>query len=92
MSPATPLLAQGDSTLPDSPADKQLLESVENQLRHNSYLAHKDIRCDCRHGVLTLRGHLPTYYLRQLAGALAADAAGDAPVRNEIEIVHSRPR
>ena len=42
-------------------------ELAQRRLGANPYLALRGVRCDYRDGVLTLRGCLPTYYLKQLA-------------------------
>ena len=66
----------------DSPA-----EFAERRLRGNPYLALKNVSCECRDGVLTLRGCLPSYYLKQVAQATVAQVAGVKDIRNEIEVV-----
>ncbi len=40
--------------------------------------------CD---GVLTLRGRVPSYFLKQIAQAIAASVAGVAAVDNQLEVV-----
>jgi osmotically-inducible protein OsmY len=71
---------------------QQIAEGAENCLRHNSYLALKNVRCECAEGVLTLRGCLPTYYLKQMAQAVVARIEGVQRVVNEIEVVATSPR
>lgn len=66
---------------------QQIAEGAENCLRHNSYLALKNVHCECAGGVLTLRGCLPTYYLKQMAQALVARLEGVQRIVNEIEVV-----
>jgi hypothetical protein len=41
--------------------------------------------------VLTLRGFLPTYYLKQMAQASVSDIAGVRTVANHIEVMTQRP-
>jgi CheY-like chemotaxis protein len=62
-------------------------DRVEKQLRSNPYLALKNVSCECRDGVLTLRGCLPTYYLKQMAQAAAAGVEGVGRIENRIEVV-----
>jgi osmotically-inducible protein OsmY len=64
-----------------------IAESAESRLRGNSYLALKNVSCDYRDGVLTLRGCLPTYYLKQMAQAAVARIDGVERVINEIEVM-----
>jgi osmotically-inducible protein OsmY len=60
---------------------------AERALRNSPYLALRNVTCDCRDGVLTLRGCLPTYYLKQVAQAVVARLEGVRQVVNEIQVV-----
>ena len=62
-------------------------EAAEVRLRRNPYLALRNLSCDCINGVLTLRGRLTSYYLKQMALAAVAGVEGVDCVRNEIEVV-----
>src|SRR5580692_6108701 len=62
-------------------------EGAEVRLRSNSYLALKNVSCEYHEGVLTLRGCLPTYYLKQMAQTAVAQIEGVQQVINEIEVV-----
>ncbi len=62
-------------------------ELAERALRNSPYLALRNVTCACRDGVLTLRGCLPTYYLKQVAQAVVARVDGVRQVVNEIEVV-----
>ena len=66
---------------------QRILEGAESCLRSNSYLALKNVTCDYCEGVLTLRGCLPTYYLKQIAQTAVARVAGGVRIVNEIEVV-----
>lgn len=82
----------GVSTTPRPALAEQIAEGAENCLRHNSYLALKNVQCECAEGVLTLRGCLPTYYLKQMAQAVVARLEGVHRIVNEIEVVASGRR
>jgi hypothetical protein len=56
-------------------------------LRGNPYLALKNISCEWRDGALTLRGCLPSYYLKQLAQSVASRVPGVGRLENKIEVV-----
>ncbi|MFO0879150.1 MAG: BON domain-containing protein [Gemmataceae bacterium] len=71
---------------------ERITEGAERCLRQNAYLALKPVSCECCDGVLTLRGFLPTYYLKQLAHALVVDLEGVEQIINEIEVVDPRSR
>jgi osmotically-inducible protein OsmY len=65
---------------------------AERALRNSPYLALRNVTCDCRDGVLTLRGCLPTYYLKQVAQAVVARLDGVRQVVNEIQVVSGAMR
>src|SRR3954447_10141027 len=70
---------------------QRILEGAENCLRSNAYLALKNVTCDYHEGVLTLRGCLPTYYLKQVAQSVVAHVEGVQRIVNEIEVVTTAP-
>ena len=68
------------------------LEQAEMSLRGNSYLGLKHLSCELEGGVLTLRGCVPTYYLRDLAAAAVERLEGVIRVVNEIQVIASPRR
>ena len=62
-------------------------ELAENRLRRSPYLALRDIGCADHEGAVTLRGRVPTYYLKQLAQEVVADVEGVHAVINRIEVL-----
>jgi osmotically-inducible protein OsmY len=64
-----------------------VVQRAEHQLRHNPYRALKNVRCEYREGVLTLRGCLPTSYLKQVAQTAVAQLEGVRQVVNLIQVV-----
>jgi hypothetical protein len=48
------------------------------------------VSCELQDGVLTLRGRLPSYYLKQLAQAAGTQIAGVKRVESHIEVVQVR--
>jgi hypothetical protein len=65
---------------------------AERLLRSHSYLALKNVSCEYCDGVLTLRGCLPTYYLKQLAQAAVGQLDGVRHIVNDIEVTTSARR
>ncbi len=69
-------------------------ELAEECLRRDSHLAQKVISCEFLNGVLILRGHLPTYYLKQIAQQAVFHLDGVDRIENQIEVItpacHSR--
>ena len=61
-------------------------ELAESRLRSNSYLSLRNVSCDYHAGVLTLRGCLPTYYLKQMAQEVVAGVEGAEQISNQIEV------
>jgi hypothetical protein len=59
---------------------------VEERLRRSGYLALHDISCLVSDGMVTLRGRLSSYYLKQVAQELASGVAGVRHVINRIEV------
>jgi osmotically-inducible protein OsmY len=66
---------------------------AERLLRGNAYLALQHISCDFHAGVLTLRGRLPTYYLKQVALTAVAVVEGVERIDDQIEVTRpAEPR
>lgn len=82
----------GIGSSPRLAVSDRIAEGAECCLRHNAYLAMKNLQCECHEGVLILRGCLPTYYLKQLAQTLVAGIDGVQRIVNEIEVVCTRGR
>jgi osmotically-inducible protein OsmY len=82
-------LAEGSATLLMPPVDRRAdpADLAERALRSGPYLALRNITCEWQDGVLTLRGCLPTYYLKQVAQAVVARIESVQQVINEIEVL-----
>ncbi len=64
--------------------------SAEDRLRHSEYLELRNVSCDFKDGVLTLRGRVPSYHLKQLAQSLLGELAGILKLNNQLEVVAAR--
>src|SRR5260370_26501430 len=64
-----------------------ILLAAEARLRGNPYPALKNVLCGYDQGVLTLRGCLSSYYLKQLAQEAVAEVEGVARIENLIEVI-----
>jgi hypothetical protein len=80
-------LTSPEPTRPGRTPRPGLQESAECCLRRNPYLALRGVACDCRDGVLVLRGCLPSYYLKQVAQEAVVSLEGVEAVDNRIEVV-----
>jgi hypothetical protein len=69
-----------------------IADLAEGCLRRNPYLALKNVACDCRDGVLVLRGCLPSYYLKQVAQEAVARLEGVKAIDNQIQILSPASR
>jgi hypothetical protein len=79
--------------IPHRPLSSQrIVEGAERCLRSNSYLALKNVTCEYHEGVLTLRGCLPSYYLKQIAQTAVSRLDGVERINNEIEVIASARR
>jgi hypothetical protein len=64
-------------------------EQVRLRLENSPYPQHRRLRISFREGVLTLRGSVSCYYLRQTAQALVAELGGVEELIDLIEVVES---
>ena len=62
-------------------------EHARSRLLGNPYLALRNVSCEYQGGVLTLRGCLPSYHLKQVAQTAVAALDGVERVVNEIEVL-----
>jgi hypothetical protein len=78
--------ADGDENQPEIEA------FVERRLADDCPYAvcFKNVTFDCRSGVLTLRGRLPTFYLKQVLQTLVKDIDGVARLDNQVSVTGSR--
>jgi osmotically-inducible protein OsmY len=58
------------------------------RLRSNGYLAMKNVTCDYHEGTLTLRGCVPSYFLKQMAQTAVARLDGVERVVNDIVVIN----
>jgi osmotically-inducible protein OsmY len=65
----------------------EIERTAEDRLRHSSYLELRNVWCDYHEGVLTLRGHVPSYHLKQMAQAIMHDLEDDLELNNQLEVV-----
>ena len=49
----------------------------------------RNIECDFGKGVLTLRGRVPTFYLKQVLQARLTDLDGVVEIHNQVDVVSS---
>jgi osmotically-inducible protein OsmY len=65
----------------------EIAREVERRLRSSGHLALLDVSAEVHAGTVRLRGHLPTYYLKQVAQSVVGDIAGVSQVVNQIAVL-----
>jgi hypothetical protein len=74
----------------DQPRRMQVAELARERLAGSSYPALRGLRCHFHEGVLTVRGQLPSYHLRQVAWKLVSDLPGVKEFVDRVEVVDRR--
>ena len=59
---------------------------MQAAIEHSSYSPIRKVECDFDDGSLTLRGQVPSYFLKQIATELAK-SAGAVIIRNRIIVI-----
>ena len=63
-----------------------IAEMAMERLRDSPYKAMRRVSCECKHGVLFLRGRLFSFYEKQVAQETVARIDGVTQVVNEVEV------
>lgn len=75
----------------DIPGDStsDVLERVHDRLSQSCHFSRhwREILCDFEDGVLTLKGRLPSFYLKQVLQSIVRDVPGIERVRNQVDVV-----
>ena len=75
-------------TVPDKPLRFPVIaEAARKCLRDSRYGPFGWLSCECDDGVLLLRGHLSTFYLKQHVQEAVARVDGVTQVLNEIQVL-----
>jgi osmotically-inducible protein OsmY len=64
---------------------------VQQQLRSSPYWSVRQLICVLDQGCVTLRGTLPSYYLKQVAQSVAAQTLGIDRVQSDIRVQSESP-
>jgi osmotically-inducible protein OsmY len=72
---------------------KEVVEAqAQALLRASNYLAIRHVSCEFHEGVLTLRGSVPSYYLKQVAQSVVISRLkGVAIINNRLEVPQPTP-
>ncbi len=63
-----------------------IVEVAMERLRKSPYKAMRRVTCECKHGVLFLRGRLFSFHEKQVAQEAVAGVDGVTRVVNEIQV------
>jgi len=67
--------------------ESQLIQAEsQSRLRKSGYQELQLVSCEFHEGVLTLRGHVSSFHLKQVAQTLIRDVAGVAEINNRLEV------
>jgi hypothetical protein len=69
---------------------QEITDIAQAVLRRSAYFELHDVACDFSGGILTLRGRVPTYHLKQMAQASVAEVPGVVEVHNRVEVMSAR--
>jgi osmotically-inducible protein OsmY len=73
-------------------ADLLLAESVARVLGATGFTPLRQVTVAAGQGAITLRGRVPSFFLKQLAQAAARGVAGVVAVRNHLDVAHPPAR
>ena len=67
--------------------DAELCRNVERALAASGYMPLRAVEVRVREGLVQLRGHVPTYYLKQMAQTAVMQRLGVEMLQNDIEVI-----
>jgi osmotically-inducible protein OsmY len=68
--------------------ERQVVQAeAHSRLRNSGYHALRLVSCDFHEGVLTLRGQVPSFYLKQVAQELIRRLDGAEEINNRLEVI-----
>lgn len=68
----------------------QVVRIARDRLGQSGYGPLRDVHCDYAGGVLTLRGHVPTFYMKQVAQVAVKDLQHVRQVNNQLVVTPTR--
>jgi len=84
------IISHSDASTRSEGTDFFLPGEVERALRSKGYPGLRGIEISVHYGVAFLRGHVPSFHLKQVAQTAARSVFGVREVRNELNVVCSR--
>ncbi len=87
MSPRRQPTAAMDRPNPFATLFQEIADIAQATLRQSPEAGLHEVSCEFSGGILTLRGRVPSYHLKQLAEAAVAEVPGVIEVHNRVEVV-----
>ena len=72
--------------------DQRLADRVRQALHATGYKALCAAQVTVRDQVVILKGHVPSYYLKQIAQVVAMKVTGMRQMHNDVQVVHNGKR
>ena len=63
-----------------------LAAEAERILAESGYGDLRRLRCECHDGIISIRGRLPSFFLKQMAQTLVSQLTGVRRVNNQIKV------
>ena len=70
-----------------SPNSEQVVASAQRLLRQSPYRALHHVNCEFHEGIMTLRGQVASFYLKQVAQTTVRGVYGIGVISNRLEVV-----
>ena len=70
-----------------SPSSERVVASAQRLLRQSRYGALHHVNCEFHEGILTLRGQVASFYMKQVAQTTVRGVEGVEVINNRLEVV-----
>ncbi len=76
-----------ESLLKQNTREEILCQKIQHALMASGYMHLRDVDVSIQNGCITLKGHVPTYYLKLLAHNYAIKYQSENLIQNDIEVI-----
>ncbi len=84
------VLQLGPNTAQPKNEDQRLAEKIGRALDEAGYPSLRDLRVHVHNGYVTVRGRVPTYYMKQVAQTIAVSVLGPRYTKIDVDVVCPR--
>ena len=82
----TPVLGSPSDAVPVEKAKALIKAAAESRLQQSAYHGVRRVKCEFNDGVLTLRGCVSSYYLKQITQTLVRGMEGVEEISNRVDV------